>query len=314
MEPVQQDSPLWAITCYFNPAGYHSRRANFLVFREHLPVPLVAVELSYTDTLELNPSEADLLIQLRGGDVLWQKERLLNIALEHLPDHCEFVMWLDCDLVFERQGFQKSVIAALQDNVLIQPFSMVFDLKMNVAATAPLGGNFDLKRVSMAAQISWGTINYDSCETDMLNHYSPGHTWAARRDSVEETGFYDAMILGSGDLAMAKAATGQIEDVVRSFCMNDSQEHHYRDWAKRWCQVIDGRIGVVEGTVRHLWHGSLENRGYPTRYASLRRFDFNPYEDIEIGEDGCWKWSSDKAEMHRFFREYFKSRKEDGEE
>jgi hypothetical protein len=39
-------SALWAIAAYFNPARYARRLANYRVFREHLAVPLVAVELA----------------------------------------------------------------------------------------------------------------------------------------------------------------------------------------------------------------------------------------------------------------------------
>src|SRR5450759_1082712 len=73
---------LWAITSYFNPVGYRRRLSNFRIFRERLKVPLVVVELTYGSDFELQEQDADILIQLRGGAVLWQKERLLNLALQ----------------------------------------------------------------------------------------------------------------------------------------------------------------------------------------------------------------------------------------
>jgi hypothetical protein len=42
----------------------------------------VTVELSFDGRFELAGSDADILIQLSGGAVLWQKERLLNLALK----------------------------------------------------------------------------------------------------------------------------------------------------------------------------------------------------------------------------------------
>jgi hypothetical protein len=47
------DSEIWAITTFFNPAGYRQRYQNFRIFREHLSVPLVAVELGYGNDFEL---------------------------------------------------------------------------------------------------------------------------------------------------------------------------------------------------------------------------------------------------------------------
>src|SRR5215204_4074910 len=98
--------PLWAITSYFNPMRYGRRLANYRLFREHLPLPLIPVELSFgANDFELREGEADVLIQLRGQDVLWQKERLLNVALGELPSGCTKVVWLDCDVVFGEDIF-----------------------------------------------------------------------------------------------------------------------------------------------------------------------------------------------------------------
>ena len=58
---------LWAITCYFNPMHYRRRLANFRIFRDHLQLPLVAVELAYGPEFELQAQDAEILIQLRDG-------------------------------------------------------------------------------------------------------------------------------------------------------------------------------------------------------------------------------------------------------
>ena len=106
VSPAHLAGPLWAVTSYFNPAGYRRRKANYRVFRERLPLPLLTVEWSPTGQFELQPGDADILIQLTGGDVMWQKERLLNIGVERLPSQCKHVAWVDCDLVFEREGLR----------------------------------------------------------------------------------------------------------------------------------------------------------------------------------------------------------------
>src|SRR5207248_771616 len=100
---------LWAITSYFNPMQYQRRRANYRLFRKYLRVPLVAVELSYGPDFELTGADADILIQLRGKDVMWQKERLLNVALSALPTDCHKVIWTDCDIIFETEDWSERV-------------------------------------------------------------------------------------------------------------------------------------------------------------------------------------------------------------
>ena len=97
---------LWAITCYFNPMRYRRRLANFRIFRDRLQLPLVAVELAYGPEFELQAQDAEILIQLRDdAAVLWQKERLLNVALQALPSSCRKVAWLDCDIFFTAPGW-----------------------------------------------------------------------------------------------------------------------------------------------------------------------------------------------------------------
>ena len=57
--------------------------------------------------------------------MLWQKERLLNLALAALPDRCDAVAWLDCDVVFEDDDWPARAVEALQRFPLIQPFQTV---------------------------------------------------------------------------------------------------------------------------------------------------------------------------------------------
>lgn len=85
------ESRLWAMTSYFNPIGYRRRHEDYLRFRSRLNAPLIAIELASHDRFELAEGDADILIQVRGGDVMWQKERLLNIALANRPAGCRFV-------------------------------------------------------------------------------------------------------------------------------------------------------------------------------------------------------------------------------
>src|SRR6185436_16414039 len=101
MSSAKMDSDIWGITVYFNPVGYRRRRDNYRVFRQRLRIPLLAIELAYGSEFDLDEGDADILVQLRGRDVLWQKERLMNLALQALPAACRRVVCVDCDVVFE---------------------------------------------------------------------------------------------------------------------------------------------------------------------------------------------------------------------
>jgi len=101
---MRRNDAVWAITTYFDPLSSGNRLKGYREFRRSLGVPLITVELSYREGFDLGPGDADHLIQLRGGSVPWQKERLLNNALRALPAYCDSVAWIDCDLVFTRDG------------------------------------------------------------------------------------------------------------------------------------------------------------------------------------------------------------------
>jgi hypothetical protein len=44
----------------------------------------------------------------------------------------------------------------------------------------------------------------------------------------------------------------------------------------------------------------------------LEKFEFDPFTDISLADNGCWRWNSNKAELHSFVKTYFESRHEDG--
>lgn len=139
-----------------------------------------------------------------------------------------------------------------------------------------------------------------------------GLAWAGRRHILEEYGFYDACIVGSGNIAVLSAALGVSEHFVRAIEMNLRRAQHYLAWAEPYFKSIQGRVSYIPERVFHLWHGDLHNRRHQARHRPFAQFDFDPYSDISVDQNGCWRWNSNKTEMHSFVRQYFESRKEDG--
>ena len=119
---------VWAITAYFNPARFQRRHANYQAFRKALGLPLLTVEWSPAASFDLTDADADRLILISGGDLMWQKERLLNIAISQLPPECDQVAWFDCDVVFPDSRWMSDMSAALEHAVVIQLFSQVIHL------------------------------------------------------------------------------------------------------------------------------------------------------------------------------------------
>lgn len=302
----QRSSPMWAISCYYNPQRYHSRYENYLAFRRNLQVPLITVELVYGQEAQLRVDrDAEILIQIPGRDVLWQKERLLNLALSAIPDECEFIACLDCNIVFDQTDWYQQSAELLRRHVLIQPFSetlTVFPQSLNrMEHTDP--------RFSVASLIQSG-----EAPEEVLFEFShrcvTGLAWVGRREMVQQHGFYDGCIIGGGDRAIACAAWGETERYEAS-TLNRYQVRHYHKWANSFFNAVKGNIGCLDGSVSYVWHGHRQHRAYRQRYQVLDKYDFDPSRDIRIDKSGAWVWDSNKPGLHEEVADYFRSRRED---
>ena len=306
---------LWAITCYFNPVGYKRRLENYQLFRQRLAAPLVTVELSFDGAFQLRPGDADVLVQLRGKDVMWQKERLLNLALGRLPDRCDKVAWLDCDMIFASDDWVQHADAALDEFALLHLYHERHDLPREVGPdelpgwTSPSPATSMVHRMA-AEGVAPGEMLLSHPRQDRRS--SNGLAWASPRVVLEQHGFYDACILGSGDRAVFCAGLGTFDYCTRGLLMNARQEAHYLAWARPYFATVRGRVGYIPGVAYHLWHGELRDRRYGERDRGLQAFDLDPVSDIALDGSGCWRWASSKTELHAYVRGYFESRNEDG--
>ncbi len=246
--------------------------------------------------------------------MLWQKERLLNIAMRHLPGNCDAVAWLDCDVIFPDQGWPERARAALDSFAMVQLFSESCQLGQG-ARNDPCGWA-PVERVTpgMVHGIWSGELTPDDRRPSKFTSRGSKHgmAWAAPRALLDQHGFYDARIAGGGDRAMLCAAWGQFDYCVDAHAMKGRSIEHYRAWGDRFYGDLRGRIGNLEGHIFHLWHGQMARRLYRERHQQLAKFDFDPFTDIALNANGCWRWNSDKPELHDYMKNYFASRNEDG--
>lgn len=316
---------LWAVTSYYNPAGYQRRKANYRLFRERLRLPLLTVEWSPTGEFELRGEDADQLIQLGGGDVMWQKERLLNIAVARLPPQCTHVAWLDCDLVFEREGLSEAIFVALDAAPLVQLFDRVAHLApTSLDALARLGnctsGTVSFEREGAAsahgAAARAGRPPPVSVTFQDQDHLGPkptvGFAWAARRELLEHHPLFDEWIIGGGDSAYFHAAAGMAEQVVKNHMLAGPHRDHFLPRARTLAAAVAGRFGHVPGRVYTLWHGKLEDRRYRSRYSILARHGFDPRRFLQRSASDVWQWSGAPRGLPDAIRAYFEQRNEDG--
>lgn len=325
-DPVLRDpgGSLWAITTYYNPAGYRRRRANFDVFRRHLRLPLLAMEWSPAGEFELARGDAEVLVQVTGGDILWQKERLLSLALEHLPDSCRQVAWVDCDIVFESADIEKRIVSALGDYALLQPYARARHL-----APVPIERMrhvADWRGAATIRELS-GLVNScrelgrwweDEAKVEIFlrrdrQRPTPGFAWAANRDFLTRHPPFDVWVVGGGDTAYGYAALDAPEHVAHRQGLSRAHREFYLERAAALHDETGERVGSLGGRVLHLWHGDIDNRLYNARHEILARHEFDPARDLALQANGVWGWAGANESLRERVVRYFRERREDEE-
>ena len=314
---IKKTEELWGITTFFNPAGYKNKVENYRIFRDKSHkqgLHLVTVELAFNDKkFELNKNDAEILIQIRGNDnnIMWQKERLLNIGFEKLPSDCDKVVWIDCDVIFDNSDWIKKTINLLNKYMLVQPFSKVVRLGKGVIDLSKTEQNKSIEESEEYSQVY-------SLYNNLQNNYITGLVWAFRREVFEKFGFYDQAILGSSDRLMSYAFYNDIflNKLDKNFvdsCITPSMKDSYYEWVKNISNIVKGSVYFLDEPLYHLWHGELKNRMYHIRNKIIKNNNFNPSIDIVLSVDDIWSWSSNKTDMHKEVKKYFLLRNEESD-
>ncbi|MDJ1473227.1 hypothetical protein [Xanthocytophaga flava] len=304
---------LWVITTFFNSQNYVTKHNNFNLFIDSLEkscIKYLVIECAFNDQPFILPNSPNIL-KVRSKSVLWQKERLLNVAIQALPKNCTKLAWIDCDILFENESWIVETSKLLDTYPVVQPFEFVIRLPKGCSYYEGKGDQWE----SFASVYQKRSNQLPAC--DFNSHGHTGFAWAIRKEIITKNGLYDASISGSGDHIMAHAFCGDYysDCMTQIFGQNDFAIKHFYEWAQAIYQEISGKIGFIPGTILHLWHGDIINRQYLKRNQELAQFKFNPYEDIFINSEGCWEWNdkdSSKYNLHQWAIQYYYNRKEDG--
>ena len=313
---------LWVVTCYFNPCNYASRKDNYHQFRAQLKrqrVPVLLVELAASDAAaHWDPTAATRYVRVLETDVLWAKERLLNIGIAALPDECTAVCWCDCDVLVARDDWAAACVEQLKRHRVVQPFGTSVFLAPD---ETPERHCRYRTSISMARHFVQHTGRQSYSGTDQILVSHPGYAWAARREVLARIGgLYDRTVLGHGDLVMGLAFCH--DPRVAPLAVDGWEPHwdpgwstallrHARAWQRRAADVVQGDVGFVHGALYHLWHGPPKRRQYHTRGAALAEFD--PDQHIETAPSGVLRWTAAAraAGIPDKVKAYFASRRED---
>jgi hypothetical protein len=299
------------VVAYYNSAHFHSKRRAFDLFSasmERSGIPVFVGECAFgDDPFELPPSAS--VFRFRGRDEIWQKERLINLVVERLPDRYAKIAWLDADILFDNPLWAIRTSELLDELLVIQPFERAIRL-LHDQTTYTGASDFN--------QPSFCFVHSALPELTRFGGYSvhghPGFGWAANRDLWLEVGLYDGAIMGSGDHLMAHAFAGDFCSacIPNSFGRCQSYLEDYRTWATAAWEHVRGKLGSVPGAALHLWHGNRPNRQYWQRNLALFKLNYDPNRHLSVLENGLWCWSdADDGALREWTQGYFRARQED---
>lgn len=318
------------VSCFFNPTGSIHRVENFTRFLEGIKdsgVNYLVVELAFgTEPFSFNGEEN--IIQLRTNDVMWHKERLLNIGIKHLLNKgYKKIAWLDGDILFDNPDWPWFISAKLETSRLCQVFSTI---NIQVSKDSlPICASSSVKYYKSHNKIfSQPSTLYEKLAGRNLSGQS-GFGWAATAEVLQKVQLYENAIVGGGDklLFLASLMNEDKKDRLKRLksltsshlacpkCKHRNQSESYTadfiNWAYQWSEVIEKNVDYVSLQISDLYHGQRANRKYLDRKNILFKHQYNPDTDIKIDSSGCLSWTENTIDLQNDIKSYFFSRKDD---
>lgn len=292
---------LRCITSYFNVNNSQRVKDNFIKFRQNFNAPLTVVELAFDD----QPFWIDDAIQVRGNssNLMWQKERLINIGIGSMPSKVDKVAWVDADIIFQDNTWFKQAEFLLDYKPVIQLFENVYEQNdHNDPVNTGESYAYKCKKNS-----EYKLSNIPANTKKDIGKY--GLAWAANLSAIPN-GINDFAITGYSDLLQILIWEGAWNSY---YFYNMSKK--YRDEITEKCfgdfLPVKNDIGCIKGDIEHLQHGTLSNRNYEGNQQILKEYEFSIEEDIHIDENGLWQWKSDKPDLQKAVADIFYTRHED---
>jgi hypothetical protein len=236
------------------------------------------VEHAPDGDFHLADADADRVIRVTEGDQLWQTERLYNLGMQHLPDSCEAVAFMDADILFVDPHWADKGMALLDKYHAVHLFNQRVCLEKN---------------------------------EDFATHIQQARTHISP-DVIQKHGMYDGQACGANDTCLAHAISGM--DMVDRCCrvqfMSDAMRAHYSRWAQGLQADIGDRHTELVGEICSLWHGPMWRRRYSSRYWVLRNEPYDPELDLQLTREGTWQWGRPNPALHAYVKNYVSERQD----
>jgi hypothetical protein len=316
--PKKLPGSFWGVTTFYNSNKCKKKIKNYHKFREsskNQGLNLICIELAFGNSkFELKKGDAEILLQLKTKNILWQKERLINIGLKYLPKDCDKFAWIDSDIIFKNNNWINETCKLLESYIIVQPFSQVILLPRKLFEINPTKNFSEYKKKFEKISIAYAIKNLNKKKEDpsVFSVYHTGLAWASRREIYDKNRFYDKFIVGGADQFMSYSFYNNKPYSDKDFLYNQKIIKDYNKWANNIYKYVKGSVYCTKGSILHLWHGRIKNRFYRLREGILKKYNFDPNKDIKLDKDNCWIWATHKPKLHKSIKRYFWMRNEEG--
>jgi hypothetical protein len=303
-----QNSDLHVVCAVFNPIRWASRLALYKNFEQHMldsGVTLTLVECALGGRpFELAARPHVTHIPVRAKTLAWNKENLINLGIQRLPEGAQRVAWIDADVEFRSADWVIDTLHALEQYPVVQPWSEALDL-------GPDGSPMFIKGSHIQTSFCKVWRHFGQIPSPPYAYAHPGYAWAARRGALDALGgLIETSGLGAADHQMAMAMVGNITNAIHGETTADYQQY-IRAWAKRAEHVVAGRLGYVQGVIEHSFHGEKRKRQYHNRWQILIDHEFSPTTDLRRNAQGVVEFAGNKPELEIDVDRYYRQRDED---
>jgi hypothetical protein len=275
---------------FFNPTGSFRMIQNVLLCTQRMKtanIPVFVVELANAEANFVFPASPTVFHYV-SESIMFYKENLLVVAERLLPNTYTKILLLDSDILFQEPSWYDSLSIALDTHDVVQPFRHAHFLN--------------------------STFRTIECVHSLFAPPSPlapfehtGFGWAFRRDWYACAGVFEYALIGGGDtlLAMRLRHAG--------VCHRGYKE----DFGSLAAIPSGTRVGFVNVTVYHLFHGPRERRQYASREEMLwRHMQTNRIAKlstiVQRRDDGILEWIPlHRGAMNALMKSYFTGRSDD---
>ena len=261
---------------YFNNKNDSRLKNNFLRFIKQFEgryENLIVGLIDYGDIDFQLPCETIII----KGDVdnkVWSKEIIINKIIDTIDD-VEYLMWIDCDLIYDDLSWLDNIDDVVKDNDFVQLFENINylnELEEITHCYKSIGFKLksDLKPMN-SAKIS---------KFENRSDFKPGGAWLGRFSILKEKKLFEKMYVGGGDVIFLYGINGVNEGFTLTK-VKESNEEIYNE-AVDWINSFERHnIGYLKQTISHLYHGEMNSRNYIGRYKKLSKFS-NEIVEIKV--------------------------------